>query len=260
MKKTKLKIALSTLLVIFNLVFCFVATYAWFVGIKDNDASGLLFKMESYDLDIEYYKIFKYSDDEKCGIDVTNDSVGSFYLPDYDTVITTRNKHAAVILLFCIKGEEIGSTTIRATLSCDSNNVLPYDDSPEDEVLSNVVRFKFAPISTQTIPPLANPSSPTPEEAALIYEEAVAFFNEGGVEVKFSTGSNKSTTVTQSFASSSYSNYVVNNKLYFYMLFDYSSYLIDYLLGMNPAQISSEGTFVGDLVNLRLSAYPENNS
>ena len=259
MKKTRLKIALSTLLVIFNLVFCFVATYAWFVGIKDNDASGLVFKMESYDLDIEYYKIFKYSDDEKCGIDVTSDSVGSFHLPKYDTVITTRNKHAAVILLFCIKGEEIGSTTIRATLSCNPSNNTPYDDDVENEVLSNVVRFKFAPISTSTIPVIANPSSPTPDEAASIYDKAVTFFETGGEEIRFSTNLNKSTTITKSFASSTYSNLVVNNKLYFYMLFDYSSTLIDTLLGLNPAQLSANGQFIGDLVNLRLSALAEDN-
>ena len=257
MKKTKLKIALSTLLVIFNLVFCFVATYAWFVGIKDSDASGLKFKMESYNLDIEYYRIFKYSDDAKNGVDVTNDTTGSFLLPNYDTVITTRNKKAAVIIMFCIKGEEIGSTTIRATLTCNPSNTAPHDNDPTNEFLSNVVRFKFAPISTETIPELVNPGISTPTEAASIYSKAIAFFDEGGVETKFSTGTNKSTTITQNFPSNTYSNFVVNNKLYFYMLFDYSNTLIDGLLGTE--ELSPNGKFFGDLVNLRLSALSETN-
>lgn len=256
MKKTRLKIALSTILVIFNLVFCFVATYAWFVGLKDSDASDLSIKMEGYNLDIEYYKIFKYSDDTKCGIDVTNDTTGSFLLPNYDTVIEARNATAAVILLFCIKGEEIGSTTIRATLSCNESHSSPADGDSVNDFLSNVVRFKFAPISTATIPVLTNPDSPTPTEAATIYSKAVTYFNDGGVEARFSTGSNKSTTITQTFASSTYSNFVVNNKLYFYMLFDYSKYLIDYLLGAE--ELSSNGKFFGDLVNLQLSALSEN--
>ena len=255
MKKTKFKMALCTVLVIFNLAFCFVATYAWFVGRKDSDASSLNLKMESYNLDIEYYKIFKYSDDAKCGVDVTDDVVGSFFLPNYDTVIKTKNAHVPVIIMFCIKGEEIGSTTIRATLSCDSTHTSPYDSDPDDDYLSNVVRFKFAPISTGTVVPPVNPESPTPDEAASIYANAISFFNEGGVEIRFSTGSNKSTTITQSFASNTYSNIVVNNRLYFYMMFDYSSYLIEYLLGQN--QLSANGEFVGDLVNLRLSALTE---
>jgi len=258
MKKTKLKIALSTILVIFNLVFCFVATYAWFVGFGDSDSSGLGVKMESYDLDIEYYKIFKYDDDAKCGIDVTNFEE-NFELPFYDTVIRTRNEHTAVILLFCIKGEEIGSTSIMATLTCDEDNVMPYDDDDTDDFMSNGVRFKFAPISTQTIPAIVDPENPTDVEAASIYAGAVEFFENITDESTFinPANQNKSTMITKTITSSQYADFVVDNKLYFYMLFDYSEALIQDLL--DTGKIAPGGVFKGDLVNLKLSALAENN-
>lgn len=259
MKKTKLKIALSTVLVIFNLVFCFVATFAWFVGQANNDASGLGVKMQTYDLDIEYYKIFKYSDDTKCGIDVTDDPNGSFELPYFDTVIRSRNEHTAVILLFCISGQEIGSTSIRATMTCNEENNTPYDNDPDKEFLSNAVRFKLAPISTATIPPIAATNNvPTAAEAASIYDKAITYFDDNGVEIAFSNWTQKRTTITHTFAPSDYSDFVVGNKVYLYMLFDYSEDLVNKLvIDSSPTKLSPGGEVVGDLVNLKLAAIAE---
>lgn len=258
MKKTKLKIALTTVLVIFNLVFCFVATFAWFVGQADQNASGLGVKMQTYDLDIEYYRIFKYSDDTKCGIDATDDPNGSFELPYFDTVITSRNVGTAVVIMFCISGQEIGNTSIKATLTCDEENDMPYDDDPDKEFLSNAVRFKLAPISTTVIPAIASSEGiPTADEAASIYDKAVTHFKSNGVEIAFSTWTQKRTTITYSFAPEAYSDYVVNNKLYLYMLFDYSETLVNNLVNTSPVKLNPGGEVIGDLKNLKLAAIAE---
>lgn len=261
MKKTRLKIALSTMLVIFNLVFCFVATYAWFVGMKDNDASGLNFKMHGFDLDIEYYKVFRYSDDTKCGVDATDDPNGPLQLVLYDTVIKAKNEHTAVILMFCISGQEIGTSTLRASLYCNETHTTPYDEDETDEWLSNAVRFKFAPIPTSTIAPITDSVThvPTAAESASIYQNAISFFESAGAEKTFSTWQNKSTAITQDFTSTSYASSMSGNKLYFYMLFDYSESLIDKLLTDSyPAKVTPGGRFIGDLTNLILSAVSEN--
>lgn len=255
MKNKKHKIVLSTLLVLFNLVICFVATFAWFVGAEGDDASGMQFKMESQDLDLLYYKIFRYSDDKKCGIDVSDES-DAFQLPYYDTVITAKNVHTPVIVLFCITGQELGSSTIQATLKC--NNDASYSGSENKEYLSRIVHFKFLPISTDDIPAIANVDEdgnyiPTEAESSNIYETALGLLNSASVaDINFVDEDDSSTTTYTVKAE----NYTVNDdgNLYLYMLFDYSSDLIDALI--NSLDDPTTLTIEGDLLTLMLSAIP----
>jgi hypothetical protein len=197
-----LKKLASITMLLFNLVACIAATFAWFVAAKQNNTSGMQVQIDTYDLSITC-NIYKYDDDIKAAVDATNDA-DAFSFRQYDSVFTSRNEKNSVILVFTITG------TLVEALSPITVDVHCTDQTTTNRVTSNIFYVKQG---------LFNISENT---ANSIYNSATSSF-ENISESTFVNNSQKSQNVT--FVVSNYANYVSRNALKVYIEMNYSETL-----------------------------------
>ena len=84
MKRKGLKIFLATTMCIFNLFVCFSCVLAWFYTSNRVGISTPQVEIYTHNLDMSY-RVFKYSDDAKSGIEVTGQQ-DALELQKYDSV------------------------------------------------------------------------------------------------------------------------------------------------------------------------------
>lgn len=203
-KRHRLLTFLVTLFALFDLLVCGMGCYAWFVTKNTVSASGIQMRIYTQDLDLSY-KIYKYSDDEKCAIDVTNQD-DALALQEYDSVITSRNDNTPIIIEFNLRGEKItGDNSICLSVTCT-------DPATDTRYLSNIVGLKFA--TTTAI---------TGDSTADIYDSAVNYFKDVN-SYTFKNGDNKTSEIV--YTATNYTSYIVNNVLKIYMQLDYEPSLV----------------------------------
>lgn len=207
MKHGKIKIAAATSLVIFNLAICFAGAYAWFINAKHNDASDMAVKMYTHDLDMRY-KVYKYVDDEKAIMDVTERN-DAFALPEYDSVIRSRNEHTPIVIEFSVRGMALeDNIPLYINIHCTNTTTT-------DRVLSNIIQFQYAYNTGIT--------STDPED---IYSEAIEYFDNNSIAVTtFKNGNTKNQDIQ--YVLSNYTSYIVDGAIKLYIKVDYSESLID---------------------------------
>ena len=177
MKRKTLKVLGIISLLTFNVFACVLGCIAWFNFNQRVDTSGANIQFAGNGLGIDY-RIYKYDDDRKEAINVTNDS-NALELPEYDSVITSRNVNTPIIFEFIITG--------LTTNSNEALNIKTFctENSPTERVLSNIIKLQFAPITTITT-----------NDANTIYEQAVSYFSSDTVpETTFKIGNAKVTEV-----------------------------------------------------------------
>lgn len=207
MRNTKLKTFLATILVLFNLVICFTATIAWYVNQQIDDASGMQMQIYTHELDMAY-RIYKYVDDEKSILDVTNRQ-DALTLQEYDSVIKSRNTNTPIILDFLLTGVTIGEN-IPIYINTHCNN-----STTTDRVLSNIVQLQFC-----VIPNLDE------ESVSSIYTSVLSYIDLNNVSpVTFKQGNTKNQDVL--YTLSNYANLIEYGSLRIFIKIDYSEELID---------------------------------
>jgi hypothetical protein len=203
--KNRIKLVCATLFALFNLTTCFVGTYAWFVASQSTNAAEMQVQMYTHELDMSY-RVYKYDDNVKAPVDATG-TEGALILPEYDSVIVSRNENTAIILEFLVSGIALGEN-IPLTISAYCSN-----NSASSRCISNIIALKFATIS-----------SITSYIAADIYTQAVDYF----VDVdgsQFVNNGNKTQTIT--YALNDYAAELVNGALRLFIMIDYVPALVD---------------------------------
>ena len=231
MKRKGLKIFLSTAMCIFNLFTCFAGVYAWFTASQHNDVSGPAVQMYTHELDMSY-RVFKYSDDEKAGVEVTGQQ-DALTLQRYDSVIKSRNVNTPIILEFLLSGVALGDNIpIDITSYCT-------DATLTNKVISNIVKLQFAPINIDS------------DDADEIYTTAVNYFKTESIpEIQFKNGSNKDLEVT--YTLTNYSSYLNASGLNLFIMLDYSETLVDtFTFDIQDVQTTN---FTNDLTSINCIA------
>ena len=230
MKRKGLKIFLSTVMCIFNLFVCFAGVLAWFTAGQVDNASGPQIQMYTHELDMSY-RVFKYSDDEKAGVEVTGQQ-DALTLQRYDSVIKSRNVNTPIILEFLLSGVALGENIpIDITSYCT-------DATLTNKVISNIVKLQFSPIEIES------------NDANEIYTTAVNYFKTESIpEVQFKNGNNKSLEIT--YTLNNYSSYLTSAGLNLFIMLDYSESLVDnFTFDIQDVQTTN---FTNDLTSINCS-------
>lgn len=228
MKRKGLKILLATTMCIFNLFICFSGAFAWFISSYRNNTSGMQVQIYTHDLDMSY-KVYKYLDDEKCGVEVTGQQ-DALTLQRYDSVIKSRNVNTPIVLEFLLSGVVLGENIpINIISQCT-------DATLTNKVISNIIKLQFAHIDV---------SSTT---ASGIYEEVVNYFkNENIPEIQFKNGNVKDVEVT--YTLENYASFLIGSNLKLYIMLDYSETLVDsFTFDIQDIQTTN---FLNDLTSIR---------
>jgi len=200
MKRKGLKITLATVMCIFNLFVCFSGVFAWFTAAHRNEASGMQVQMEGHELDLSY-RVFKYSDDYKAGVEVTARQ-DALEMQKYDSVITSRNEHTPIILEFLLTGASLGENLpINITTTRSQSNA-------NAKYISNIIKLQLAPLTINS----DNPDT--------IYTTAISSL-QSEPEVVFDAGELETTYVLNN-----YSSYLTSAGLTLYIMMDYSEDLV----------------------------------
>jgi hypothetical protein len=133
MKNRGLKIFSATAMVIFNLVICFMATFAWFVNTKMLDGNEMAIQMDAHELHLDY-QILKFDDDQKQVIEID-----SFNLNQYDSIIKERNTKTAIVL----KVDLMSNLFLNKTVSDVDISLKCTETDSTTNYLSNITHFKF---------------------------------------------------------------------------------------------------------------------
>ena len=207
MKHVKFKVALMTLMTVFNLAICFAGALAWFTAAKTNNASNMQVQMYTHELDMSY-RVYKYSDDEKAIINATGRD-DALSLQEYDSVFEFRNANTPIIIEFAITGMDLGENIpVYIDALCNAASTV-YNA----KLISNIIELKFGVFNSITS------SDPT-----TIYNSALMYFN--SIEsIKFVSGTSKTTTV--SYQLNNYASQLLDGSLRLYIKLDYSKTLID---------------------------------
>ena len=200
MKRKGLKITLATIMCIFNLFVCFSGVMAWFAAAKRNDVQGMQIQMEGHELNMSY-RVFKYSDDYKAGVEVTARQ-DALEMQKYDSVITSRNEHTPIILEFLLTGVSLGENLpINITTTRSQSNA-------NAKYISNIIKLQLAPLTINS------------NNSDVIYTTAIsALQNEP--EVVFDAGELETTYVLNN-----YSSHLTSAGLTLYIMMDYSEDLV----------------------------------
>lgn len=203
--KNRIKLVCATLFALFNLTTCFVGTYAWFVASQSANAAEMQVQMYTHELDMSY-RVYKYDRDIMAPIDATG-TEGALILPEYDSVIVSRNKNTALIIEFLVSGIALGEN-IPLTISayCSNNSV-------SSRCISNIITLKFATIN-----------SITSYNAADIYTQATNYFADVNGN-QFVNNGNKTQTIT--YALNNYTSELVSGALRLFVMIDYAPTLVD---------------------------------
>lgn len=231
MRRKGLKIFLVTTLCIFNLFVCFSSVYAWFASSKIDEVSGLQVQIYTHELDMSY-RVFKYSDDDKAGIDVTHQQ-DALTLQRYDSVIKSRNVNTPIILEFLISGVTLGENIpIDIVSHCT-------DATLTNKVISNIVKLQFAHIDINS------------NDSNTIYTTAVNHFKTNNIqELQFKNNNVKSTEIT--YTLSNYTSYLEGMNLRLFIMIDYSETLVDsFTFDINDIQTTN---FTNDLTSINCIA------
>lgn len=207
MKNSNIKIALATMITIFDLTACFAGAYTWFTASKNTDASSMQVQMYTHELDMSY-RVYKYDDDLKEAINATG-RPDALSLQEYDSVIKSRNVNTPIILEFMITGMDLGENIpLYINTHCENNTTT-------DRVLSNIVQLQFATIN-----------SITTTDANEIYSQSVSYFDENSIpEITFKNGNTKTQDIVYNLTN--YENSLLDGSLRIYIKLDYSISLID---------------------------------
>lgn len=231
--KNKLKIVCATLLALFNLVACFVGTYAWFVTSQSVSAATMQVQMYTHELDMSY-RVYKYDDNTKTAIDATG-AADALTLPEYDSVIVSRNDNTALVIEFLVSGIALGEDwPITISAYCSNN-------SSSTRCISNIISMKFAPIT-----------SITSYAAADIYPQALNYFSTVNSS-QFVNNGNKTQTIT--YLLDDYAATLVNNTLRLFVVVDYSPTLINsFEFSFDDASTTA---FSNDLISINCATSQE---
>lgn len=230
MKRKGLKIALATIACIFNLFVCFSGVIAWFAASQKNETAGMQVQIYTHDLDMSY-RVFKYSDDEKAGVEVTGQQ-NALELQKYDSVITSRNENTPIILEFLLSGINLSENLpINITTSRNQNN-------SSVQAISNIIKLQFAPISINS------------DDESVIYNTAVNYFKTQSDEIMFENGE-----YTTTYQLSNYSSYLTNAGLSLFIMLDYSEDLINNFRDNFDITDSTTVAFTNDLLNIVCTTY-----
>lgn len=231
--KNKLKIVCATLLALFNLVTCFIGTYAWFVANQSVSAATMQVQMYTHELDMSY-RVYKYDDNAKTAIDATG-AADALTLPEYDSVIVSRNDNTALVIEFLVSGIALGEDwPITISAYCSNNSF-------STRCISNIISMKFAPIT-----------SITSYTAADIYPQALNYFSTVNGSQFVNNGS-KTQTIT--YLLDDYAAALVNNTLRLFVVVDYSPTLIDsFEFSFDDASTTA---FSNDLISINCATSQE---
>lgn len=200
MTRKGLKITLATIMCIFNLFVCFSGVLAWFAAAHRNDASGMQVQMEGHELDLSY-RVFKYSDDYKAGVEVTARQ-DALEMQKYDSVITSRNEHTPIIIEFLFTGATLGENLpINITTTRSQSNA-------SAKYISNIIKLQLAPLTINS------------DKPDTIYTTAISSL-QNEPEIIFDAGELETTYVLNN-----YSSYLTSAGLTLYIMMDYSEDLV----------------------------------
>lgn len=230
MKRKGLKIALATIACIFNLFVCFSGVIAWFTASQKNETAGMQVQIYTHDLDMSY-RVFKYSDDEKAGVEVTGQQ-DALELQKYDSVITSRNENTPIILEFLLSGMDLGENLpINVTTSrSQSDSTI--------QAISNIIKLQFAPLEINS------------DDGSVIYDTAVSYFRNQQDESIFEDGE---TEVI--YELTNYSSHLTSAGLTLFIMLDYSEELIEKFKDNFDITDSTTVAFSNDLLNIVCATY-----
>ena len=230
MKRKGLRVFLATAMCIFNLFVCFSGVMAWFAAAHRNEAGGMQVQIRAHELDMSY-RVFKYSDDEKAGVEVTGQQ-DALELQKYDSVITTRNENTPIILEFLLNGVSLGNNLpINVTTSrSQSDSTI--------QAISNIIKLQFAPLEINS------------DDGSVIYDTAVSYFRNQQDESIFEDGE---TEVI--YELTNYSSHLTSAGLTLFIMLDYSEELIEKFKDNFDITDSTTVAFSNDLLNIVCATY-----
>lgn len=230
MKRKGLKITLAAVMCIFNLFVCFSGILAWFSAANKDDVAGMQVQMYTHELDMSY-RVFKYSDDEKAGVEVTGQQ-DALELQKYDSVITNRNENTPIILEFLLNGVSLGENlpiSITTSRSQSDSTV---------QAISNIIKLQFAPLDINS------------DDESVIYDTAVSYFKNQQDESIFEDGE---TEVT--YELTNYTSHLTPAGLTLFIMLDYSEELIENFKDNFDITDSTTVAFTNDLLNIVCTTY-----
>lgn len=230
MKRKGLKITFATIMCIFNLFVCFSGVLAWFTAAQRNSANGMQVQIMAHELDMAY-RVFKYSDDEKAGVEFTGQQ-DALEMQKYDSVITSRNEHTPIILEFLLSGVSLGENlpiNITTTRSQSDANA---------KFISNIIKLQFAPLEINS------------DDGSVIYDTAVSYFRNQANEAIFEDGETE-----VNYELTNYSSYLNSAGLTLFIMLDYSEELIEKFKDNFDITDSTTVAFTNDLLNIVCTTY-----
>ena len=133
MKHRGLKLFSATALVIFNLIVCIMATFAWFINSKVTDGNSIAVQMDAHELRLDY-QILKFDDEKKKVIETDG-----LNLNQYDSIIKERNEKTSIVLKVTLTSNLFLSKTVsdvNISFKCT-------ETTATTNYLSNITHFKF---------------------------------------------------------------------------------------------------------------------
>lgn len=229
MKRKGLKITFATIMCIFNLFVCFSGVLAWFAAAQRNNVAGMQVQIMTHELDMSY-RVFKYSDDEKAGVEVTGQQ-HALELQKYDSVITTRNDNTPIILEFLLSGVSLGEN-IPISITTTRNQ-----SDASVKAISNIIKFQFAPLEINS----DNPDTIYTTAISSLQSEPEVVFEDGETEIVYEL--------------TNYSSYLTGAGLILFIMLDYSEDLIDNFRDSFDITDSTTVAFTNDLLNIVCANY-----
>ena len=230
MKRKGLKTFLATTMCIFNLFVCFSGVLAWFAAAHRNDADGMQVQVYSHELTMSY-RVFKYSDDEKAGVEVTAQQ-NALELQKYDSVITSRNENTPIILEFLLSGMALGENLpINITTSRSQSDATV-------QAISNIIKLQFAPLEINS------------NDGSVIYNTAVSYFRSQQDGAIFEDGETE-----VSYELNNYSSHLTGAGLTLFIMLDYSESLIENFKDNFDITDSTTVAFINDLKEIVCTTY-----
>jgi len=230
MKRKGLKVLLATTMCIFNLFVCFSSVFAWFTAANKDNAAGMQVQIRAHELDMSY-RVFKYSDDEKAGVEFTGQQ-DALEMQKYDSVITSRNEHTPIILEFLLSGVSLGEN-----LPINITTTRSQSDATA-KYISNIVKLQFAPLNISS------------NDGSVIYDTAVSYFRNQDNEAIFEDGETE-----VNYELTDYSAYLTSSGLTLFIMLDYSEELIKRFRDNFDITDSTTVAFTNDLQNIICTTY-----
>lgn len=232
MKRKGLKIFLATTMCIFNLFVCFSCVLAWFYTSNRVGISTPQVEIYTHNLDMSY-RVFKYSDDAKSGIEVTGQQ-DALELQKYDSVITSRNENTPIILEFLLNGASLNENLPISIITSRSQN------NASIQAISNILKFQFAPLNINS------------NDDSVIYDSAVSYFRNQSNASSFENGEYEVVYELDNYAS-----HITSVGLTLFIMLDYSEELIDNFRDNFDITDSTTVTFTNDLLNIVCTTYED---